>query len=255
MHILCIIRLIYGYKPYIMAYCDVWITKMSAKELDEFKRRVGAAIKKLRGEECVTAFALSRIIGLTQSTISRIESGRTSITVERLCLLAREFNRPLSYFIGEQSPLDYNERDIIQAALAEYGASHLKRKRTINVREHFGAYTDVLNAALAEADDARIAAAIISTLYVQASRGALKPAKIAADIINKRLIANFVTLASLLKDAGPKIKRPSSEKKRVLKLIDKIRDEIEKTGSAELHLSTVATVSSDYAADFINECI
>ena len=137
---------------------------MEPVDVREFRGRIGRAIRKLRQEEGISASFLAKVLGVTQPTISRIENGTTSISAEKLCFLARSFNRPLSYFVGEQSPVHYDEDDILRAGLVAYGGTHLKAKRTISVEKYYRTYADFLNAALNEVGDARFAAALATTL-------------------------------------------------------------------------------------------
>src|SRR3989338_9068623 len=99
---------------------------MESFQAREFRNRIGSAIKRLRKEEKISAAFLAKVLKVTQPTISRIEAGTSSIPAENLCFLASTFNRPLSYFVGEQSKLVINEKDIIRAGLVFYGARHLK---------------------------------------------------------------------------------------------------------------------------------
>jgi len=224
---------------------------MEPIEIKEFRNRIGKAIRKLRYEERISARFLAKILGVTQPTISRIENGTTSIAAEKLCFLAKTFNRPLSFFLGEQSPLLHSEEDILRAGLVFYGASHLKSKRTINILQYYRTYSDFLNAALTEIDDPRFAAALATTLYEQALKNNLKTTRIIASIQHDRLIANLKSLVKLLTEAIPNIKRPSKEKKGVVSRISKLNAELNPNIAPTVNKS----INSEYIALFINESI
>jgi len=225
---------------------------MEPIELREFRNRIGKAIRRLREEEGISALYLSKVLGVTQPTVSRIENGAASIQAEKLCFLARTFNRPLQFFIGEQSPIIYDENDILRAGLVYYGAHHLKSKRTINVREHFKSYADFLNSALNFVDDTRFAAALATTLYYQAAKSKLETTRILTTVQNKRLVGNLQTLLVLVRDSDFYIKRPEKEKKQAIQQINNLCAELDKEHGHEIERSLVAEISEDYVAKFIN---
>lgn len=226
---------------------------MEPVEVREFRNRIGKAIRKLREEEGISAQFLAGVLGMTQPTISRIENGNTSIAAEKLCFLARSFNRPLSYFIGEQSPLLCDEDDILRAGLVFYGAKHLKSKRTIDIREHYRTYADFLNAALTEADDPRFAAALATTLYQQAAENKLKCTKIISTVQHEKLISNLKALIQIICDAESDIKRPPREKENVLKKISGLSKEL--GTDIQYTKSIYAQINPKYLAAFINESL
>lgn len=226
---------------------------MEPIEIRDFRNRIGKAVRRLRDEERVSAKFLAKVIGVTQPTISRIESGTTSISADKLCFLAKSFNRPLSFFVGEQSPLLYDEEDILRAGLVFYGAKNLKCKRTINIREHYHTYTDFLNAALTEVDDPRFAAALATTLYLQTAKNKLKETKIISTINHEKLISNLKALIEIIDLSRGSIKRPPKEEDRVLKILLKLNGELK--GEAKSSKSVVLAVDPRYFAEFLYECI
>lgn len=226
---------------------------MEPIEVREFKNRIGRAIRNLRKEEGISASFLAKVLGVTQPTISRIENGTTSIAAEKLCFLAKSFNRPLAYFIGERSPIIYDHEDILRAGLVHYGARHLKSKRTINIKEHYKTYADFLNAALSEIDDPRFAAALATTLYHQAATNKLKPNRILTIIQNKRLIANLQALLFILNDIY--IKSRTKHGERVQRKLSKLTDELEKTYGIIYSEAIIARIDGLYVSNFINESL
>ena len=226
---------------------------MEPIEVREFRSRIGKAIRKLRDEEGISANYLAKTLGVTQPTISRIENGITSLSADRLCFLAKIFNRPFTYFIGEQRSIVYEADDILRAGLAFYGARQLKSKRTINVWEHYKTYADLLNSALNAASDARHAAAIAATLYQQAAKGTLEATRIITTIQNKRLIASLRSIINLIVDSQPHIQRPETEKVRVAQRILELKNELENEYGLDIGKSDIANISPDYVASFINE--
>lgn len=220
--------------------------------IKEFRDRIGAAIRKLRGEERITTKFLAKVLGVAQPTISRIENGTASISAEKLCFLAKSFNRPLSYFVGERSSVYCSEDDVLRAGLVFYGAGHLKSKRTIDVLEHYRSYADFLNAALSDADEARFTSALATTLYKQAADGRLRITKVVATVQHEQLIVNLVALIEKLVGVERFIDRPRNEKSRAFALINELRNALLRGRRSENYNSTVPDMDSKYIAKFIN---
>jgi transcriptional regulator with XRE-family HTH domain len=61
---------------------------------------VGPRLRALRRERGVTLAALAAMTGVSQSTLSRLESGRRRVTLELLLPLARIYNVPLDDLVG-----------------------------------------------------------------------------------------------------------------------------------------------------------
>lgn len=226
---------------------------MEPIEIREFRNRIGRAINKLRKEERISAQFLAKVLGVTQPTISRIENGTTSISADKLLFLAKSFNRPLSFFIGEQSPLLHDENSILKAGLVFYGARKLKSNRTINILDHFRTYADFLNTALTEADDSRFAAALATTLYQQAALNKIKPTKIIAALQHEKLTANLKTLIKIINDAEPDIARPSREKEIALKKLSDLNRELQT--DVPYSKSIIDSLNPKHLAEFINESL
>ncbi|MFH1829611.1 MAG: helix-turn-helix transcriptional regulator [Pseudomonadota bacterium] len=227
---------------------------MEPIEIREFRGRIGRAIRKLREEEGISASFLAKVLGVTQPTISRIEHGTTSISAEKLCFLAKSFNKPLSYFVGEQSPILHDEEDILRAGAVFYGARHLKSK--IGIPGRVKSYAEYLEGALKEVSDPRFAAALATTLYNQAAQDNAGATQILSRVQNEWLLANLEVLIRTTLDAIPLIKRPSREKKRAEKNIQKLLDEFQGRYKDKISASaSFAKVDPSYAAEFINASI
>lgn len=228
---------------------------MEPVEVREFRNRIGRAIRKLRTEEGISAQFLAGVLRVTQPTISRIEAGTTSIAAEKLFFLAKSFNRPLSYFIGERSSIHYEEDDILGAGLVRYGAHHLKSKRTIDIAAYYRTYADFLNAALSEVDDARFAAALATTLYHQAAEGKLKSTRISSTVQHERLRLNLLILIERILETRFFIRRPSRERDRALRILARLTDDLRSDGAIDMGKATVANLSTATIANFINESL
>jgi len=225
---------------------------METAQIRELRIRIGRAIRNLRQEEGVSASYIAKVLGVSQSTVSRIESGVLSLPAEKLCFLAQSFNRPLSFFVGEQSLATYSAEDILRAGLVQYGATHLKAKRTIDAREHFKTYEAFLNAALYEVSDPRFAAALATTVYLQAAQNKINPIRLVAGLQHRELARYLLTILWFLGKALHNVKRPSIERKRVGRSIKKLSDEIEQKYHTT-QASPFSIKNSDEISLFINE--
>jgi len=199
---------------------------MAITEVRELRSRIGRAIKKLREEEGISAQYLAKVIGVTQPTVSRIESGAASISAENLFFVAKSFNRPISFFVGAQSPTVHDAQDILRAGLVQFGATHLKAKRSIDIKAHYRTYEDFLNAALYEVDDPRFAAALATTIYSRAAKGEINVLRATAGIQHEELARYLLSLLELLRKALPRVKRPSRERELVGRTVAKLKEEI-----------------------------
>ena len=227
---------------------------MEPIELREFRSRIGRAIRTLREEEGISANFLAKVLGVTQPTISRIENGTTSITADKLCFLAKSYNKPLSYFIGERSPILYDHDDILRAGLVYYGARHLKSKRTIDIQEHYKTYADFLKDSLSEVDDPRFAAALATTLYCQAFKGKLNENRIISTVQQKRLIANLeALLVTVINNFY--IKAQLKEGERIQKRLRNLLNEITKAYGDNRSDALVAHIEDLYLVNFIKESL
>lgn len=224
---------------------------METTQIRELRSRIGRAIRRLRKEERVSASYLAKVLGVSQSTVSRVEAGSLSLPAEKLCFLAQSFNRPLSFFVGEQSPTAYTSEDILRAGLVHYGASHLKAKRTIDVQKHFKTYEGFLNSALFEVSDPRFAAALATTLYRQAAQNKINPIRVVAGLQHRELARYLLTILWFLRKALNNVKRPSVERKRVERFVTKLSEEIGRKYKTEL-ASPFSLKSSDDVSLFIN---
>lgn len=227
---------------------------MEPIELREFRNRIGRAIRNLRKEEQISAKFLARVLGVTQPTISRIELGITSIPAEKLCFLAKSFNRPLSYFIGEQSSIHFDHTDILRAGLVYYGASHLKSKRTINILDYYKTYETFLQDALMEVDDNRFAAALTTTLFCRALKNQLKSNRIVATIQNDRSVANLqAILLGLINNFY--ISSQIKKGKHVQESLRELFEDLEKSYGNKTAQALVARNDDLYVVNFIKQSL
>lgn len=232
---------------------------MEPTELKEFRARISKAIRKLRGEEKISAQFLAKILAVAQPTISRIENGTTSISAEKLCFLAKSFNRPLSFFIGEQSPVAYDGEDILNAGLAFYGATHLKSKRIINIQDYYRTYSDFLNDVLKFSDDTRFITALGTTIFIQALKNNLKPLHIISTVTNVRLLARLYRTAEIASNACLYVKnlsplKTNQARTRIRALTSELFKEIKNGNLAREEFSQTG-VTPQQVAQFVDESV
>lgn len=73
---------------------------------DSLSKRVGRAIAKLRRSEGLTQAKLSELMQIEKETLSRIETGKISPTLERIEQIALILNRPVYDFFVEPEDCD-----------------------------------------------------------------------------------------------------------------------------------------------------
>lgn len=71
------------------------------------QKSVGEKIRELRKSAKMNSTALSGLAGISQGQLSKIENGKTTISIKTLSKLCRIFNRPLSYLFQEQEELPH----------------------------------------------------------------------------------------------------------------------------------------------------
>lgn len=72
-------------------------------------RRVGRAIATLRKSEGLTQAKLSELMKVENETLSRIETGKISPTLERIEQIAHILNRPVYDFFVEPEECDFEK--------------------------------------------------------------------------------------------------------------------------------------------------
>lgn len=68
-------------------------------ESSEFDMALGRRIKKAREDSGVSQQILADFIASTQNAISQYESGTRSVSLETLVRIAKQLDKPLSYFL------------------------------------------------------------------------------------------------------------------------------------------------------------
>lgn len=75
---------------------------VSEKDLE---LQVGFKVRELRKAKGLKALKLAQLAGISQAQLSKIETGKTKITIKTICRLAETLDRPLSYFFDTQNEI------------------------------------------------------------------------------------------------------------------------------------------------------
>lgn len=126
---------------------------MTTLELN--KHAISKKIRQLRQDRRWTQASLAKLLGLSQSRLSELETGQGSFTAEQLIAILTTFNVPVEHFATIKRP----EADQLQNALARLGASHLVETETLP-SEQIKDALDVIRETLASSDNARHIAAL-----------------------------------------------------------------------------------------------
>lgn len=74
------------------------------KKFDNTDNILGGIVKKVRQEKGLSQEALGKYVGLGKSSISKIESGKTNISIDDASVLLEAMGEKLSVHIGNQYP-------------------------------------------------------------------------------------------------------------------------------------------------------
>ncbi len=72
--------------------------------MNEMRKSLGARLREAREYLDLSQDEVARILGLPRPAISRVESGLRKVEVFELKKLAELYQRPLSYFTGDDVP-------------------------------------------------------------------------------------------------------------------------------------------------------
>ncbi|SKA82336.1 Transcriptional regulator, contains XRE-family HTH domain [Caloramator quimbayensis] len=94
---------------------------------------VSEKIKDLRLKKNISTYELSKITGIPQSTISKIENGKRKIDIEILNKIATALDVPLNYFFDDKTYPKTNSFEkvdkIIEGNKIETLAAHFKSEK------------------------------------------------------------------------------------------------------------------------------
>lgn len=74
------------------------------KKFDNIDNLLGSIVKKVRQEKGLSQEALGKYVGLGKSSISKIESGKTNISVDDASVLLEAMGEKLNIYIGDLYP-------------------------------------------------------------------------------------------------------------------------------------------------------
>jgi HTH-type transcriptional regulator/antitoxin HipB len=143
---------------------------------DTLRTSVGRTLRELRRARRWTQAELSGRLGLSQSRLSEIESGASSLTAEQFLVLLGLFNVGASHFTG--TPKDPTAE--LQNVLARLGATHLHESDDVVTREALDDVATAVKAALTSASP-RLLTALAPVLVEQVDRLNLR--KLRADLV------------------------------------------------------------------------
>ncbi len=87
---------------------------MNAKKLVDVRVLIGQRLKKAREEINLSQRKLGLLTGLSDKTISAYEKARVLPPLEVLIKIAKQLGKPVSYFLGEDNPIERLTSRIIQ---------------------------------------------------------------------------------------------------------------------------------------------
>lgn len=135
-------------------------------ERRNFEITLGARLRELRKDRRWTQERLAALLRVSQSHLSRLESGNATLTAGQLFTILRQFNVPADYFASGVARVGGQ----IQNALARQGAGHLAESNDVFPTERLKRATDTIRETLVSAESSRQITAVAPVLVEQAGR-------------------------------------------------------------------------------------
>ena len=132
---------------------------LNPKPLED-RKWIARTVRELRLARGMTQSHLARLLLLSQSRLSEIESGQGSFSAEQFIRILRTFNVPVSRF--DRGPRDV--ADSLQKALARLGAAHLVEDPDVLPSEQLENVESVIRETLVEGGAARALTALAPVL-------------------------------------------------------------------------------------------
>ena len=132
----------------------------------EDRKWIAKTVRELRLARGMTQSHLARLLLLSQSRLSEIESGQGSFSAEQFIRILRTFNVPVSRF--DRGPRDVG--DSLQKALARLGAAHLVEDPDVLPSERLKDVEAVIRETLVEGGAARALTALAPVLINHLNR-------------------------------------------------------------------------------------
>lgn len=117
---------------------------------------IGRKLRDLRKGRGLSQGELGRILGLSQSAISEVELGQSSLSAEQFIQVLKFFNVQASHF----DPTPGDPGGAIQKALAAHGANHLAEDPNLLPSENLARVDSILREALVSGENPRALTAL-----------------------------------------------------------------------------------------------
>jgi transcriptional regulator with XRE-family HTH domain len=117
---------------------------------------IGTKLRDLRKGRGLSQGELGKILGLSQSTLSEVELGQTSLSAEQFIQILKFFNVPASHF----DPAPGDSGGAIQKALAAHGAHHLVEDPDLLPSENLTRVDAIVREALVSGENPRALTAL-----------------------------------------------------------------------------------------------
>lgn len=113
--------------------------------------QIGKQVRDLRKGRGLSQEDLGKILGLSQSAISEVELGQSSLSAEQFIRVLKHFNVPASHF----DPVPGDAGGAIQKALAAHGANHLVEDPSLLPSETLAKVDSIIREALVSGENPR----------------------------------------------------------------------------------------------------
>jgi transcriptional regulator with XRE-family HTH domain len=117
---------------------------------------IGNKVRDLRKGRGLSQGEFGKILGLSQSTLSEVELGQTSLSAEQFIQILKFFNVPASHF----DPAPGDSGGAIQKALAAHGANHLVEDPNLLPSENLTRVDSIVRETLVSGENPRALTAL-----------------------------------------------------------------------------------------------
>lgn len=128
---------------------------------DKLQKSISAAIRRLRQDRRWNQAELAKTLGVSQSRLSEIESGKGSISAEQLIILMQTFNVPLSHFV-KTKPADPDAQ--LRNAISRLGGSQLIENPDVLPSEKLNEVSTVITETLISGISSRLITNLVPTI-------------------------------------------------------------------------------------------
>lgn len=130
------------------------------------EKPLGERIRDLRISRRLSQQRVAKILGISQPSVSRIEAGKESLSIDQFLALCRLFNTPPGSLLPEEGQAS----EQVRRSLIRHGAKNLVDDENILPTDRLAAAKDAIKEVLVAAETPREVAALVPVIVVNAGK-------------------------------------------------------------------------------------